>query len=148
MDDDHIKNKINELIYQLARCLEILFSVIILLVITLSIGPLLKDLFQTSLPIMERGAFTDFLGDALTLVVGAEFVKMLCKHTPETLLEVLMFATARQMVVEHLDTTQTLIGVLAIAALFATQKYLTTPKEDHQKIHNERTSVKKTGADG
>lgn len=132
MDEEHIKNKINELIFQVARCLEILFSVIILLVIAVSIIPLMEDLFHTSLPNMDRDAFTDFLGDALTLVVGAEFVKMLCKHTPETLLEVLMFATARQMVVEHLNTWQTLVGVAAIAALFATQKYLTTRTEtDH-----------------
>lgn len=129
MDNDHIKNKINDIIFQVARCLEILFSVIILLVIALSIIPLLQDLFHTDLPNMDRDAFTGFLGDALTLVVGAEFVKMLCKHTPETLLEVLMFATARQMVVEHLNTWQTLIGVAAIASLFATQKYLTTKPE-------------------
>ena len=43
---------------------------------------------------------------------------MLCKHTAETVVEVLMFAIARQMVVEHLATFETLIGVLAIAILF------------------------------
>ena len=58
----------------------------------------------------ETEYFSTFLAKALNLVVGIEFVKMLCKHTPETLVEVLMFATARQMVVEHLDTWQTLIG--------------------------------------
>lgn len=131
MDKNHFKHRLNELIFQVARSLEILFSVVILLVIAVSIVPLLGELFHTSFLDMDRTAFNTFLGDALTLVVGAEFVKMLCKHTPETLLEVLMFATARQMVVEHLDTWQTLIGVAAIAALFATQKYLTTKTEEH-----------------
>jgi len=55
---------------------------------------------------------------------------MLCKHTPETLIEVLMFATAREMVVEHLKTYETLIGILAIALLFAIRKYLFIKKED------------------
>lgn len=36
----------------------------------------------------------------------------------------LMLATARQMVVEHLDMTHTLIGIIALAILFAIRKYL------------------------
>lgn len=124
MNNSRIKRRLNEIIYQVARYLEILFSMIILLVIAISIVPLLENLLHTSIPNMARDVFTQFLSDALTLVVGLEFVKMLCKHTAETLLEVLMFATARQMVVEHLNTLETLIGVAAIAALFATQKYL------------------------
>lgn len=124
MNNSRIKRRLNEIIYQTARYLEILFSIIILLVIAVSIIPLMENFIHTSIPNMDRDAFTQFLSDALTLVVGLEFVKMLCKHTAETLLEVLMFATARQMVVEHLNTLETLIGVAAIAALFATQKYL------------------------
>ena len=124
MNNSRIKRRLNEIINQIARYLEILFSMIILLVIAVSIIPLMDDFIHISIPNMDPDVFTQFLSDALTLVVGLEFVKMLCKHTAETLLEVLMFATARQMVVEHLNTFQTLIGVTAIAALFATQKYL------------------------
>lgn len=49
---------------------------------------------------------------------------MLAKHTAENLLEVLMFAIARQMVVEHLNMLETLVGVIAIAVIFAVRKYL------------------------
>ena len=41
-----------------------------------------------------------------------------------------MFATARQMVVEHMAPTQTLIGVIAIAILFAIRKFLMTEDSD------------------
>ena len=37
------------------------------------------------------------LGDALALVVGIEFIKMLVKHAPEAVVEVLLFAIAREM---------------------------------------------------
>ena len=47
-----------------------------------------------------------------------------CKHTPETVIEVLLFAIARQLIVEHMTIFQNLIGVIAIAGLFATRKYL------------------------
>ena len=54
---------------------------------------------------------------------------MLCRHSVQNVVEVLLFATARQMVVEHLETWQTLIGVAAIAILFAIRKYLMTGDE-------------------
>ena len=64
---------------------------------------------------MNVDSLRNFLSNALSLVVGVEFVKMLCRHSAQTVVEVLMFATARQMVVEHLRTWETLIGVIAIA---------------------------------
>lgn len=119
-----MKKRINDIIYQLAKYMEIAFSAIIILVIAFMIIPILSDLFQTRFLDLDVDYFSEFLSTALSLVVGIEFVKMLCKHTAETLLEVLLFATARQMVVEHLPTWQTLIGVFAIAILFAIRKYL------------------------
>ena len=74
--------------------------------------------------------FTTFLANGLSLVVGVEFVKMLCRHSAQTVVEVLMFATARQMVVEHMKPSQTLIGVIAIAILFAIRKFLMTEDDD------------------
>ena len=79
---------------------------------------------------MDISFFTKFLANALSLVVGVEFVKMLCRHSAQTVVEVLMFATARQMVVEHMEPIQTLIGVLAIAILFAIRKFLMTEDTD------------------
>lgn len=124
MNDKHFNSKIDSILYKISRYLEILFAVIILLVIIASVISLVESIFQSSFLHPGDTPFNDFLSNALTLVVGVEFVKMLCQHTSETVLEVLMLATARQMVVEHLNTTQTLIGVAAIAALFATRKYL------------------------
>ena len=60
----------------------------------------------------------------MSLAIGVEFVKMLCTHRPGTIIEVLLFATARQMIVEHLNVYETLVGIGAIAALFAIRKFL------------------------
>jgi phosphate starvation-inducible membrane PsiE len=49
---------------------------------------------------------------------------MLCKHTPETVIDVLLFAIARQIVVYHDAPIDMLIGVVAIVGLFAAKKYL------------------------
>lgn len=65
-----------------------------------------------------------YLESAMTLAIGIEFVKMLCTHTSETVIEILLFAISRQMIVEHLSVTETILGVGAIAGLFAVRKYL------------------------
>lgn len=62
---------------------------------------------------------------------------MLAKHTAENLLEVLMFAIARQMIVEHLDMIDTLIGIISIAIIFAVRKYLLLKSADNkEKIYD------------
>ena len=99
-------------------------SAIMLIVIIVLIVPMLYDFLKIPLLDITPGQFTNFLGNALTLLIGVEFVKMLAKHTAENLLEVLMFATARQMVVEHLNMLETLVGVIAIGIIFAVRKYL------------------------
>ena len=65
-----------------------------------------------------------YLEQAMNLAIGVEFVKMLCTHTPGTVIEVLLFAISRQMIVGHVSGFEALAGVAAIAGLFATHKYL------------------------
>lgn len=119
-----MKRKLNDIIYTISRYTEIFLSAMMLLVIITLIIPMLYNFIRIPLLDITPGQFTEFLGNAMTLLIGVEFVKMLAKHTAENLLEVLMFAIARQMVVEHLNTIETLIGVVAIAVIFAIRKYL------------------------
>ena len=140
-----IRKRFNEVIYHVARFMEILLSVVILGVIALVGIRLVCDVTSREILSMNVDFFTEFLANALSLVVGVEFVKMLCRHSAQTVVEVLMFATARQMVVEHLDPVQTLIGIIGIAILFAVRKYLMTDSDDmhpHQKNASEESSKK------
>ena len=127
------RKKLNVLIISIARYTEILMSCIITAVIIIMIINLPETLSTT----IENDAFNQFLSSALSLVVGIEFVKMLCNYTSETVIEVLMMATARQMVVEHLSPINTLIGTLAIAVLFAIRKFLSVPEEKKRGKKNE-----------
>jgi len=69
-------------------------------------------------------SFERILSMTLALVIGVEFTKMLFKHTPESVLDVLLFAIARQVVMYHERTMDLLFGIVAIAGLFAIKKYL------------------------
>lgn len=125
-----IRKRFNDGIYNVARYTEIMLSIVILVVIALAGLRLIMSISEVSIWDMDISFFTEFLANALSLVVGVEFVKMLCRHSAQTVVEVLMFATARQMVVEHMAPTQTLIGVIAIAVLFAIRKFLMTEDSD------------------
>ena len=127
-----MKRKLNDIIYAISRYTEIFLSAVMLLVIITLLVPMLYNFIRIPLLDITSEQFTEFLGNALTLLIGVEFVKMLAKHTAENLLEVLMFAIARQMVVEHLNMVETLIGVIAIAVIFAIRKYLLLKNSDNK----------------
>ena len=71
----------------------------------------------------------EFLHTVLNIVVGLEFVRMLIDMTPANTLEVLIMATARQIIMNHESTTALLIGIVCIAILFAVRRYL-IPRSD------------------
>lgn len=72
-------------------------------------------------------AFDMFLRNAFNVIIGIEFVKMLAKHSPGSAIEVLLFAIARQMVVEHTTPAENLISIVAILLIFVIRKYLFVP---------------------
>ena len=75
------------------------------------------------------------LGDALALVVGIEFIKMLVKHAPEAVVEVFLFARARELVVTHAGSAETLMGVVAVGIIFLIRHYLCPVKQVSGDIH-------------
>ena len=117
-----MKKKITEALSFVTDVLEIAVSAIVLLAIALSGIQLLWDIGVFSGELMELSQFDDFLSSALGLVIGVEFIKMLIKHTPGAAIEVLLYAIARELVVQHTSTWETLVGILAIAAVFAIRK--------------------------
>lgn len=51
---------------------------------------------------------------------------MMYYHTSDMVFELLVFALARQVIIDHTSAITSLIGVCAIAVLFATRKFLFT----------------------
>ena len=54
-------------------------------------------------------------------------------HSPQTVFEVLLFAIARQIIIDHSSIWSSLVGVCAIAVLFATRKFLFCNFDDADK---------------
>ncbi|MDO5402487.1 MAG: transporter [Eubacteriales bacterium] len=127
-----IKDKIQQGVYSTARYLEMLLSVMLAVVIVIMAVKLAAQMFNVNYFWNEAEAFTHFLEMVMSLAVGVELIKMLCIHTPETVVEVLLFAIARQIVVSHSSIIDTMIGVVCIAVLFATRRFLFMATDDKE----------------
>lgn len=68
--------------------------------------------------------FKKFLGFILLLVVGVEMVLMLLSHSTSAILELVLFAIARKMLIYSENMTDLVLGTVAIAGVFAIKKYL------------------------
>ena len=117
------------LLLKAARALELLIAAVILVVIVCAAGLLLWDTARTLVLSPADFALGDFLSGTLLLVMGIEFVKMLALHTADAVVDVLLFTIVRQMIVNHTDAVETLLGVAAVAGIFAIKKFLQTKEE-------------------
>ena len=119
-----MRKKLQDKMFEISYIFELLISVIVGAAILLFAVRMNVSTINVSVYSNEASALVTILDDAITLAIGAELIKMLCKHTPETIIEVLAFALARQLIVGHAAPLQNLITVVAIAALFATRRFL------------------------
>ena len=108
---------------KITNMFEVIIAVIILLIIAVKIVEMVLNVAGLNIMILAMD-FSGILSLAFILVIGVELVKMLYKHTPETIIDVLLFAIARQMIMYHEGTFDMLIGVAAISGLFAAKKFL------------------------
>ena len=95
-----MKRDLQDMIHELTYYLELIIAIIMSIVI----GVMTFKLLAVAVPdfvVGEKIELGFFLEKAMMLAIGLEFVKMLCKHTPSTIIDVLLFAIARQMIVEH-----------------------------------------------
>lgn len=114
----------------LAGYIEICISAVVLIAIVITGVQVVREVFGLIENPNAHENFTVFMGYAFNLIIGVEFIRMLSRHTPGATIEVLMFAIARSMVVEHTSPLENLISVVTIALIFAIRKYLFVPSFD------------------
>lgn len=124
-----MRGKFQKFMYELSYFAEIFISIFIYGLIAIEMCKIVAELFNPALSWYSPEMLTGYLNRLLSLAVATEFVKMLCRHSASSVIEVLLFATARQMIVEHYSPLDTLLGVAAIAGLFAARKFLLNKEE-------------------
>lgn len=127
--------KHNKRLLKLSKNFETILSIVILILVLLGMVDLIRSVYQAyiidfSNPV-QYSQLNSFLAEALLLVIGVELVVMLSLHIPGVLLEVLLYAIARKLILlpKTAGMFDLLLGVIAIAILFAIRKYLISPDE-------------------
>jgi len=120
----NMRKKLQDKMFEVSYLFELFISVIVGIAIVIFAAKMIINTVNVSVFSQNADSLVNILDDAITLAIGAELIKMLCKHTPETIIEVLAFALARQLIIGHAAAWENLITVVAIAVLFAARKFL------------------------
>lgn len=122
-----MKGSVVKFLLKTAWVLELVIALFILLVTVVQM--VLTGKGSLNYLMIGKFSLNEFFANTMNIVVGLEFVKMLVLHTPRAVTDVLLFAIARQLVVTHSSSMDTLLGVAAVALIFIIKKFLLS-KED------------------
>ncbi|WP_353893673.1 hypothetical protein PRVXH_000427 [Proteinivorax hydrogeniformans] len=123
-------DKIRKGLLRYATGIEVVLAVLILLGVTIALSSVLRYLAiipQTDIYDIYE-VLQKFLSIALLLIIGIELVLMLLTHSATSVLELVLFAIARKMLVYSETMLELLIAAAAIAIVFAVKKYLLDSK--------------------
>ena len=126
--------KTEKILHYIVEIIEILIAIITLCAMVYMLFTEVGKIFVHDLQVNPHLADSKhFLESILSIVIGLEFVSMLVDFTPANILEVLVLAISRHVIINHSDPVSTIVCVVCIAGLFAIKKFL-IPKEDMKKV--------------
>ena len=122
-------------VHIICEVLEMIAAALMLVGILFSTCSLIRnvDLFRELL--LDTSSFRGYMDQIFMLVIGIEFLVMLCKPNSENVIEVLIFLVARHMIVVETTPYQDFVSVVSVALLCVVRRYL--------RINNEKRDEKK-----
>ena len=117
--------------YMQSAChvLELVAALLVLVGIVLALVSLLRDVSLFQALVSETNAFAEYLEKIFTVVIGIEFLQMLCRPDSEYVLEILIFLVARHMIVGHTTPYEDFVSVISVILLCMVRRYLRIMKQ-------------------
>ena len=127
--------KLKITVHVICEVLEMIAAALMLVGILFSTFSLIRniDIFRELLS--DTSSFRGYMDQIFMLVIGIEFLVMLCKPNSENVIEVLIFLVARHMIVGETTPYQDFVSVVSVALLCVVRRYL--------RINNEKRDEKK-----
>ncbi|NFV12224.1 hypothetical protein FDG09_04620 [Clostridium sporogenes] len=127
--------------------LETLLAIFMIVSVLLSSKDLISFIIQifTLDAIPSYDMFQKFLSHLLLLVIALELALMLVKHTPNSVVEVMLYAIARKMLVYGSSALEIFLGVLSLAGIFFIKKYLFSERD--KKLEEKESIVQELSID-
>ena len=145
--------KESRLLLKVSKAFETALSIVLIIIIFLGMINLVRSVYTAYIvdfanPV-EYSQLNAFLAEALLLVIGVELVVMLSLHIPGAILEVLLYAIARKLILlpKTSGMGDLLLGIIAIGCIFAIKKYLMTDSERKTTMHRVYNWIKDKSLD-
>ena len=116
--------KVRTIIQKICVLLELIAALLVLVAIVLSIISLISDVGVFQRLMTDMSEFKHYLEQIFMLVIGMEFLGMLCRPSSENVIEVLIFLVARHMIVGDTTPYQDFVSVISVALLCVLHRYL------------------------
>ena len=116
-------------ISKICELLELIVAFLVLVGIAFSICGLLKDFEIFRLMFKDIENFRVYLDQIFAIVIGIEFLQMLCRPNSDNIMEVLIFLVARHMIVSDTTPMEDFISVISIILLCVLRRYLHVTRE-------------------
>ena len=114
-------NKLQKVFYQASEVMEIVLAVVVAVAVAIAVVrviPGVSGVWSGETDLMQ------YLGQIFEIVIAVEFLKMLCKPTFDTVIEVLIFLVARHMIITETTALEDLTAVISIVILFFVQHFI------------------------
>lgn len=119
-----MRTKIRSVSQKICDILEWALAVIVCAGILVTIVRFVPEIYTFAIDGAKPDSFLIFLGNVFNIVVGVEFLKMLCKPSSDNVIEVLIFLVTRHMIIGTSSSLDDLFSMVGIALLFVVRSYL------------------------
>ena len=123
-------DKARRILYRGGEILELLMAAAVVAGILVAMITLEPELARYWEHRTIAGAFMEYLDAVFNVVIGIEFLKMLCKPSSANIIEVLIFLIARHMIVQTTTPLEDLLSVVSIGILFFFRRFMLMTKPD------------------
>ena len=116
--------KFEAFIQKTCRILELALAVLVMIGIVLALLSFFKDgvIFIELLGNIDM--FQQYLDRIFIIVIGIEFLQMLCRPNSDNVIEVIIFLAARHMTVSNTSPYQDFVSVISIVLLCLVRQFL------------------------
>lgn len=119
-----------KIIQKISEILEQIAAVLVLIGIVLSICSFVKDFVAFRDLLHDISIFRNYLEDIFIIVIGIEFLQMLCRPNSDNIMEVLIFLVARHMIVSETTPYEDFVSVVSVILLCVLRRHLHDTEED------------------
>ncbi len=135
---------IRKYIHIVCEIIELFFALLVGVALVVAVVRFIPELGTYMAGYHGTDMFLEVLEEVFSLVVGIEFIKMLCKPNTDNVIEALVFLVSRHMVIGTNSAIDNLFSIISIAILFLVKAFIHDQKRKHRAMDMEQAQAKKS----